>query len=547
MFLNSLSSNHILSKSAFDAVIFDLDGVVTRTAKIHREAWKRTFDEYLGKVPARGEETVPPFDPDQDYQTCLDGKPRYLGVQHFLASRGIDLPFGDPEVPPDRETVCGLGNRKNALFHKLLQRQGVEVCGEALGLILQLRAKHFKTAVVSSSKNGRKVLEAARMGEMFDVRVDGGDAEELHLPGKPAPDVFFEAARRLEVTPKRTVIVEDSIAGVQAGTRGRFGLVIGIGKGNHAMDLKEHGADLAVENLSRIEVRQGSSSPRKFEGLPSALESLEEIRRRAQGKHPAVFLDYDGTLTPIVDQPEDARLSGKAREILSGLAARFPAAVISGRDLRDIRERVGLKEIVYAGSHGFEISFPDGRVWEHPLAVDYLSFLDRAEMKLAERLGKVQGCRLERKRFSLAVHYRRVAEARFAEVEKAVHESTQEFPELRLSGGKKIYEFQPRVEWHKGKALLLLLELLHLDRQDVLPLYIGDDATDEDVFQVLQARGLGILVTEEPRSTAAHYALKDPQEVQNFLQQILPLLQGNRNEILPGGKGIRQKPLCGRK
>jgi trehalose 6-phosphate phosphatase len=286
-------------------------------------------------------------------------------------------------------------------------------------------------------------------------------------------------------------------------------------------------------------VRQGSSSSKKSEGLPSALESLEEIRRRAQGKWLAVFLDYDGTLTPIVDQPEDAQLSGKGRGILSDLAAHFPVAVISGRDLRDIGERVAIDKIVYAGSHGFEIAFPDGRVWEHSLAADYLSFLDRVELKLGERLRRIDGFRLERKRFSLAVHYRRVAEAHFPEVKKAVHESTQDFPELRLSGGKKIYEFQPRVEWQKGKALLLLLELLHLDRPDTLPLYIGDDATDEDVFQVLQARGLSILVTEESRPTAAHYSLKDPEEVQTFLQRILPLLQVNMDEIHPGGKVTR--------
>lgn len=299
--------------------------------------------------------------------------------------------------------------------------------------------------------------------------------------------------------------------------------------------------------MERSQVRQGSPFSKKSEGLPSALESLEEIRRQAQGKRLAVFLDYDGTLTPIVDQPEDARLSEKVREILSDLAAHFPVAVISGRDLRDIRERVAVDKIAYAGSHGFEIAFPDGRVWEHPLAADYLSFLDRVEMKLGERLGKIDGCRLERKRFSLAVHYRRVAKAHFAGVEKAVHELTQDFPELRLSGGKKIYEFQPRVEWHKGKALLLLLELFHLDRPDVLPLYIGDDATDEDVFQVLQARGLSILVTEESRPTAAHYSLKDPKEVQAFLQRILSLLQDNSKEIHPGGKATRQKPRCRRK
>ncbi len=522
--MNIPSSQRILSKSAFDAVIFDLEGVVTRTADIHREAWKRTFDEYLEKTQMRGEETIPPFNPDLDYQTFLDGKPRYLGVQHFLASRGIDLPFGNPGDSPDRETICGLGNRKKVLFHDLLEMQGVEVFGETLCLILQLRACHFKTAVVSSSKNGRKILEAARLAEMFDARVDGVDAEELPLPGKPAPDIFLEAARRLGVTPKRAVIVEDSIAGVQAGNRGRFGFVIGIGCGGHAVDLKENGADLTLEDLSKIEVRQGSSSFQKSEGLASALESFEEIRCRAQGKRLAVILDYDGTLTPIVDQPEDALLSGKAREILSDLAAHFPVAVISGRDLGDIRERVKVNKIIYAGSHGYEIAFPDGKFWEHSLAVDYLPILGQAEKKLESRLGRIDGCRLERKRFSLAVHYRHVAEDRFAEVEKAVHESGQEFPELRLSGGKKIFEFQPRVEWHKGKALLLLLEVLHLDRPDILLLYIGDDSTDEEAFRVLQDRGLGILVEEKDRPTAALYSLKNPGEVETFLRRLLPLM-----------------------
>lgn len=524
--MNFKSVPRFISKSAFDAVIFDLDGVVTRTAKIHREAWKRTFDEYLEKTQARGEETIASFDPDLDYHTYLDGKPRYLGVQHFLASRGIDLPFGEPSDPPGLETICGLGNRKNLLYQDLLERQGVEVYKEALGLIRQLRAEHFKTAVVSSSKNGRKVLEVARLGEIFDVRVDGVDAEELHLPGKPAPELFLEAAHRLGVSPKRAVIVEDSIAGVQAGNRGRFGCVIGVGRGSHAVDLKENGADLAIEDLSKIEVRQGDSSSKKHEGLPSALESLEEIRRLAQGKRLAVFLDYDGTLTPIVDQPEDALLSGKLREILSDLAEHFPVAVISGRDLRDIRDRVAVQRIVYAGSHGFEIAFPDGKVWEHSLAVDYLSFLDRVEKKLKERLRKIDGCRLERKRFSLAVHYRQVAKDRFPDVEKVVHESAQDFPELRLSGGKKIFEFQPRVEWHKGKALLLLLEVLHLGQPDVLPLYIGDDQTDEDAFRVLKNRGVGILVEVDFRPTAAHFSLKDPKAVQTFLQRIPSLLSG---------------------
>jgi trehalose 6-phosphate phosphatase len=528
MFLNPLFSNRFLSKSAFDAVIFDLDGVVTRTAKIRRQAWKQTFAEYLGKIRARGDAIIPPFDPDLDYDTYLDGKPSFLGVQHFFASRGIDLPFGDPGDPPNRETVCGLGNRKNIFFQDLLERQGVEVYSGTLGLILQLKATNFKTAVVSSSKNGRRILEAARLEDMFDVRIDRADAEELGLPGKPAPDIFLEAASRLGVNPKRAVIVEDSIAGVQAGNRGRFGCVIGVGRGGHAADLKENGADLAIDDLSKIEVRQGSSSPKKDKALPSALKSFVEILRQAQGKRLAVFLDYDGTLTPIVDQPEDAVLSEEVREVLSNLAAHFPVAVISGRDLKDIRDRVAVKEIAYAGSHGFEIAFPNGRVWEHSLALDYLPILDGAEKHLREQLRKINDCRLERKRFSLAVHYRQVAEPLFVEVEKAVRESEQDFPELRLSGGKKIFEFQPRVEWHKGKALLLLLEILGLEQPDVLPIYVGDDLTDEDAFRVLKERGLSILVKEDSRPTAAQYSLKDPKAVRTFLQKIL--------SFPPGGK-----------
>ncbi len=297
----------------------------------------------------------------------------------------------------------------------------------------------------------------------------------------------------------------------------------------------------------KIEVRQGSSSSKKSGGLPSALGSLEEMRRRAQGKRLAVFLDYDGTLTPIVDQPEDARLSEKVRKILSDLAAHFPVAVISGRDLKDIRERVGLKEIFYAGSHGFEIAFPDGRVWEHSLALNYFSVLDQAENKLRTQLKRIDGARVERKKFSLSIHFRRVPQDRVPAVEKVVHDLEDHFPELRRSAGKKIHELQPRIEWNKGKALLLLLEVLGLEQPDVLPLYIGDDRTDEDAFRVLKDRGLSILVEEDPRTTAALYSLKDPEEVQTFLQRVLSLLQGDSNEIHPGGKVTRQKPRCGRK
>jgi trehalose-phosphatase len=195
--------------------------------------------------------------------------------------------------------------------------------------------------------------------------------------------------------------------------------------------------------------------------------------------------------------------------------------VISGRDRTDLRERVAIDKIVYAGSHGFEITFPDGRVWEHSLALDYLSVLDQAQNKLGERLEGIEGVRVERKKFSLSVHFRQAPGDRLTDIEKVVHELVDNFPELRQSSGKKTHELRPRIEWNKGKALLLLLEVLGLGQQDVLPLYIGDDETDEEAFRVLKEQGVTILVAEDPRPTAALYSLKDPGEVQTFLQRIL--------------------------
>jgi trehalose 6-phosphate phosphatase len=278
--------------------------------------------------------------------------------------------------------------------------------------------------------------------------------------------------------------------------------------------------------MERSDMRQSGPPSKKPEGLPSALERLEGIRRRAEGKRLALFLDYDGTLTPIVDEPEDARLSGEARKVLSDLAAHFPVALISGRDRTDLRQRVAVDKIVYAGSHGFEIIFLDGGVWEHSLALDYLSVLEQAQNQLGGRLKGIEGARVERKKFSLSVHFRQATPDRVPDIEKVVHEVVDNFPELRQSPGKKIRELQPRIDWNKGKALLLLLEVLGLGQQDVLPLYIGDDETDEDAFRVLQDRGVSIRVGEDSWPTAAHYSLKDPGEVQTFLQRILSMGSG---------------------
>ena len=233
----------------FDAFLFDLDGVITRTAALHAAAWKRLFDEYLA---ARVGEEFVPFDEETDYRRYVDGKPRLAGVRSFLAARGIDLPAGTRADDADRDTVHGLGKRKNRYFLALLDREGVRVYESAVSLLREVRALGARTAVVSSSRNCAAILRAARLTPLFDVRVDGVELDRLGLSGKPAPDMFLEAARRLAVAPARAVVFEDATAGVEAARRGRFALVIGVGSAEHAAGLLAGGADVVVADLGEI-------------------------------------------------------------------------------------------------------------------------------------------------------------------------------------------------------------------------------------------------------------------------------------------------------
>ena len=250
--------------------------------------------------------------------------------------------------------------------------------------------------------------------------------------------------------------------------------------------------------------------------IPSALENIREIA--GSGERLAVFLDYDGTLTPIVSHPEDAWLSESMRQTLRSLAARVPVAILSGRDLDDIRGRVLVDGIVYAGSHGFDIAGAGGVRRE--LGAEYLPVLDAAERELREELDEIPGAQLERKHFSVAAHHRNVNENDASGVAAAVDAVATRHRELRRINGKKVYELLPDIDWNKGKAVLWLLETLELERGKAFPIFIGDDRTDEDAFSVLEKRGIGILVTEQPQVTAASYSLNNPQEVEHFLRAL---------------------------
>jgi beta-phosphoglucomutase family hydrolase len=243
---------HPIAKEHFDAVLFDLDGVLTDTAKIHAHCWKTLFDEFLKTHAQRTGQAFQPFDIGTDYNLYVDGKLRQDGTGCFLESRGIQLPFGQPDSPPEEESVWGLSNRKDEMVRTMLSDQGVEVLEDGVALARHLREMGIKTGVVSSSKNCRAVLESVGLQDLFETRVDGEVADLLGLPSKPAPGQFLEAARQLGVSPDRTVVVEDAVAGVQAGRSGGFGLVVGVARKGNAAALREGGADIVVTDLMEL-------------------------------------------------------------------------------------------------------------------------------------------------------------------------------------------------------------------------------------------------------------------------------------------------------
>lgn len=514
------------SRRPFDAMIFDLDGVVTATAKVHSAAWKEAFDDYLRLREAGGREPFRPFDEEADYFRYVDGKPRYQGVLSFLRSRGIEIPYGDPSDGPEKETVCGLGNKKNLRFGQLLARRGVEVFRSTVDLVRKAKAKGIKVAVVTSSKNGPAVLKAAGLEALFDAAVDGVVAESLGLRGKPDPDIFLKCAALLGAEAGRCVVFEDSLAGVEAGRAGGFGLVIGMDRRNHADLLKEKGADLVFTDLAGLGLEDISAW---FESralpLPSPLEREKEIEGRLCGKRAALFLDYDGTLTPIVERPELALMPEEMRQVVRDISALCTTAIVSGRAREKLYDLVRVDGVFYAGSHGFDIAGPRGAPIQHAAGKDFGADIDAAYARLKAEVEKIEGGLVEHTGFSLSVHYRLVDPASVPAIEALVERALKEHPRLRLTHGKKVFEIRPKIDWDKGKAVAWILQALDMDKPDILPIYIGDDATDEDAFKFVKGRGIAVVVAEEPRPSAARYRLRDPGEVRRFLRRLILMLK----------------------
>ena len=509
------------------AVIFDLDGVITHTAELHALAWQRMFNAFLDEEFP----TQPPFTRDADYREYVDGKPRLDGVRSFLAARGIELADGNADDPPEVATVHGLAARKNELFRELVAARGVQVFEDATSLLEVLGNYGVAAAVVSSSRNCSLLLDKAGLAGRFSAQVDGVERERRGLRGKPAPEMFLEAARELGVAPASAAVLEDARAGVEAGRAGGFGLVVGVdrdGTKDSAEGLFAHGADVVLTDLRKLEATlKEPARRRQFASLAEANAAEGDATEALpwQERTPVLFLDYDGTLSPIVRDPAAAYpLDGMRDALEAAAAAGLHSFVISGRDTETVRTFLGLERLVYAGSHGMQISGPGGLEFEEPAAHTVVPALDAVQARLSEALASVAGAALERKRFAVAVHYRNLVEPHMLErVKQEVEHALAAFQgTLRLGHGKKVFEIRPELEWHKGHAVMWLLERFGLTSPEYVPLYLGDDLTDEDAFATLvHARaGYGILVGDHGELTAAHYRLPNVEAVRDFLHRL---------------------------
>ena len=501
-----------------DAVIFDVEGVVADTAALHTAAWKATLNDFLARRAAGG--APPVVFTDADYHKYLGHRSEAAGVTDFLVTQGISLPMGQPGDHADG-TVWALVNRTAQLCADMLA-DGVRVFESTVEFVHQLQAAGIATAVFASRCDCARILDVAGLSDLFAVRVDGPATRETWVGAPTRTDtlqhILHDAADRLAVSPRRCVVIDDTAAGVTAGRDGGFGLVIGVDRDGDADELSRCGADVVVGDLVALTVRD---SHQRVSDLPDALESYTDIAPLAETRRPVVLLDFDGTVSDIVADPNAAALLPGAGDTLAALAAHCPVAVVSGRSLADIRQRIGVPGLWYAGSHGFELVSPDGAHHQNAAGLQAVDLLQSAVAALHERLDGIDGVLIEDKRFSVAVHYRNVDDDRVDEVIATVRIIGQR-DGLRVTGGRKVVELRPDVDWDKGRTVNWILA--QIDGADLqLPIYLGDDLTDEDAFDAIRQKGVGIAVRSVEsgdRRTAARFALEDPDAVCRFLTRL---------------------------
>jgi trehalose 6-phosphate phosphatase len=498
------------------AVIMEMD-LIIQTAIIHKTAWKQTLIGLPGNMP---NEILRLF--DELYEKYLDGQPMYHGLEKLLQAKEINLPFGNINDSPGEKTVCALGNLKQKNFNRLLNEPEVKTFSDAAKQIYNWKKLGIKTAIISADENFDEVLDTKDIRTLFDVKINGQKSRQKGLKEKPEADIYMQAVKELHVSPESCILLDDSVAGLQAGSKANFGLLVGVNRYGNRKILSENGADLVIDSFEELDLLNDPEIKGWFtQNIPPFASEYVKIGDEVYGKTPVLFLDYDGTLTPIVKHPEDAVISQEMQEVLKECASKFRVAAVSGRDMNDLRNKVNLPNLIYAGSHGFHISGPDGLYMEHEKSDEILPRLDELEKKLQKEFSHIKRAQIDRKRYAIAVHYRNVNKEDVPFMLEKLNEIIANFPDLKKGKGKKIVELKPNIEWNKGKAVKWILEKLNLtDKNKYIPIYIGDDVTDEDAYKVLKDWGMGIQVGPGATNSAARYRLRNVYQVRMLLKDL---------------------------
>ena len=497
-------------------IIFDMDGVVTQTATVHFKAWKTAIMAFLEKL---NENDI--VFTEQDYFHYLDGMPRQEGLAHYLHSKSQLFPKIKTLYQNLERCIEVIGTEKNTLFCELIATESVRPFPDTLEFIDFLLTNNYQIALITSSKNCAAILGSAGIEHIFPIIVDGLTTESLNIPGKPNPGIFLEAAKRMGLKPQECLVVEDALAGVAAAKAGNFGGVIALDRHQKLRaDFSDLNPDYLLPDLSRKQfpLYEFLKAPPKPQTGFQALNLINELLEKQY--HLLIFSDFDGTLTPIVNTPSQAILSSSMRGCLNELNSNFPVIIVSGRALHDLKERIHLATLSYAGNHGLEFKSMIPELSSYCFGEEYKKIMSQVEDDLQRLLNEVPGCIIENKQLTLSIHYRLVDSSFHPFIKEAVGNILNKYPQLDDFCGKKVFELRPRIKWNKGYAAHFIFNHFRQTYPHTVPIYLGDDTSDEDAFAAFNCNGITIKVTAELSTTAAHYFLESPGEVERFLNQI---------------------------